>query len=239
MDKLKSGAAALGLNLKSGQLHQFEAYYRELVDWNKRANLTSVTGYEEAQVTHFLDSLTVVLGLESHQKDRDSKLIDVGSGGGFPGLPLRIVLPGLRVVLLEATAKKARFLEHIVAELGLDNVEVILGRAEEVARDDNYWEKFDVAVSRAVASLPVLAELVLPFCAVGGRMIAPKKGDISREVDRSSKAITTLGGKINQIKEINLEELPDKRCLVIIEKIQHTPDRYPRRPGIPAKRPVL
>ena len=239
MDKLISGAAGLGLYLSSGQLQQFEVYYRELVDWNRRLNLTSVTDYEAVPVAHFLDSLTVILGLDGPAAGRDLKLIDVGTGAGFPGLPLRIVLPNLRLVLLEATAKKARFLEHIIAKIGLGNVEIITGRAEEAAHDESYREKFDIAVSRAVAPLPVLAELTLPFCAVGGRMIAPKKGDISPEIDRSLPAVNTLGGKMNQVKEIRIEEFRDNRCLIIIDKIRSTPDKYPRRPGIPAKRPIL
>jgi 16S rRNA (guanine527-N7)-methyltransferase len=239
MDKLKSGAAGLGLHLIPEQLEQFEVYYRELVDWNKRVNLTSITDYEEAQVIHFLDSLTVVLGLDSPATGSDLKVIDVGSGAGFPGLPLRIVFPSLRLVLLEATARKVRFLEHIVAKLGLENVEIVAGRAEEAAHRDDYREKFDVAVSRAVAPLSVLAELVLPFCAVGGRIIAPKKGSISSEIDRASKAIAALGGELNEVKEIKLEEFKDSRYLVIINKINKTPDKYPRRPGIPAKRPIL
>ena len=239
MDKLKSGAAGLGLHLSSGQLHQFEVYYRELVDWNQRLNLTGITDYKSAQVTHFLDSLTVILGLDGLPADRGLKIIDVGSGAGFPGLPLGIVLPDLRLTLLEATTKKVRFLEHIKAQLGLDNVEIVTGRAEEAAHDKAYREKFDIAVSRAVAPLPVLAELTLPFCAVGALLIALKKGDISPEIDRSSQAISALGGKINRVEEIRLEEFQDNRCLVIIDKIQATPHKYPRRPGIPAKRPIL
>jgi 16S rRNA (guanine527-N7)-methyltransferase len=239
MDKLKSGAAGLGLSLSSEQLQQFEVYYRELVDWNRMVNLTSVTGYEEAQVVHFLDSLTLVLGLDTPSTDRDLKVIDVGSGAGFPGIPLGIVLPNLSLVLLEATARKARFLEHIITKLGLNNIEIVIGRAEDVAQQDVYREKFDAAASRAVAPLPVLAELVLPFCAVGGRMIALKKGGISSEIDRASKAVAALGGKLKEVKEISLEEFQDSRCLVVISKIRETPGKYPRRPGIPAKRPIL
>jgi 16S rRNA (guanine527-N7)-methyltransferase len=239
MDKLKSGAAGLGLQLSPEQLQRFEIYYRALVAWNRKVNLTSITGYEAAQVTHFFDSLTVALGLDAHPAEGGLKVIDVGSGAGFPGLPIGIALPNLKLVLLEATARKAQFLGHIVTELGLKNIEIVTGRAEDVAHDDAYREKFDIAVSRAVASLPVLAELLLPFCTVGGRMIAPKKGDISQEISRSSSAMNALGGKLNQVREIELEEFRDSRRLVIIDKIRKTPDKYPRRPGIPAKRPIL
>lgn len=238
MDKLKSGTAKLGLNLTSEQLQKFEFYYRELTDWNTKINLTSVTGYEEVQITHFLDSLTVISGFPSLQPDKRLNIIDVGTGAGFPGIPLRIVLPEIRLILLEATAKKAEFLRHITAKLELDNVEIVRGRAEEVAHDESYRERFDIVVSRALAPLNVLAELTLPFCAIGGRLIAQKKGDISQEMDQASRAVNTLGGEINGVLDITLDEFDDDRCLVIIDKVKVTPLKYPRRPGIPTKKPI-
>ena len=238
MKKLYKGAQKLGLNLTPDQLQKFEVFYKELVEWNKRVNLTSVTGYEEVQITHFLDSLTVISGLPSPQSGKQLSIIDVGTGAGFPGIPLRIVLPEIRLVLLEATAKKAEFLRHVIAKLELSNVEIVRGRAEEVAHDESYRERFDIVVSRALASLNVLVELTLPFCAIGGRLIAHKKGDISHEVYQSSEAVNTLGGKIIKALDITLEEFDDDRRLVIIGKVKATPKKYPRRPGIPTKKPI-
>jgi len=235
MDILKSGAQKLGINLTPAQLELFEVYYRELVDWNQRMNLTSITHYEEVQVKHFLDSLTIIPAIEPLDSKQKMNVIDVGTGAGLPGIPLKIMLPDIRLVLLEATAKKTKFLQDIVDRLGLDNVEIAVGRAEETAHNSRYREKFGLVLSRAVAPLPALAELTLPFCAVGGRFIAQKKGNIEREIERSRKAITIMGGSLREVKPIQLED----RCLIIIDKIKPSPAEYPRRPGIPAKRPII
>lgn len=238
MEKLKTGAQKLGLHLSPKQLEQFHIYYQELVDWNRRVNLTSITGYEEVQVRHFLDSLTVTLAMKAPSGGESFGIIDVGTGAGLPGIPLRILLPGIRLVLLEATAKKAKFLNQLNIKLGLDNVEVVIGRAEEVAHNTQYREKFDMVLSRAVAPLPTLAELTLPLCTVGGSFIAQKKGAIDLELSRASKAITVLGGNLREVKEVTLEEFSDKRWLIVIDKVMPTPQQYPRRPGMPAKRPI-
>jgi 16S rRNA (guanine527-N7)-methyltransferase len=239
MEKLKSGAKKLGIYLTPEQLEKFEIYYRELIDWNKRINLTSITDYEEVQVKHFLDSLTVTLAMQPIDEGKVLNVIDIGTGAGLPGIPLKIVFPNINLTLLEATGKKAKFLEHLVDRLGLDKVEIAVGRAEEIARDAQYREKFDLVLSRAVASLPALVELTLPFCTVGGCCIAQKKGDIGREVERALKAMAVVGGSLREVKSIELEELNDKRCLIIIDKVKSTPAEYPRRPGIPAKRPIV
>lgn len=202
-------------------------------------NLTTITGYEEVQVKHFLDSLTVIPGLKACSGVESFNLIDVGTGAGLPGIPLKIAWPNIRLVLLEATSKKAKFLEHLIAKLGLDNTEIVVGRAEGVAHDDRYREKFDVVLSRAVAPLPTLAELALPLAAPGGSFIAQKKGDIETELKSASRAIIRLGGHLREVKAVNLEEFSDKRCLVIIDKVKLTPPEYPRRPGIPEKRPIV
>jgi 16S rRNA (guanine527-N7)-methyltransferase len=238
MQKLMTGAQGLGLHLSPQQLEQFNIYYQELVDWNRKMNLTSITGYEEVQVKHFLDSLTVILALKPPASGRIN-VIDVGTGAGLPGIPLRVVFPDTRLVLLEATSKKAKFLEHLIARLGLDNTEIVVGRAEEIAHDDRYRERFDVVLSRAVAQLPTLAELVLPFCAIGGSFIAQKKGDIDTELTSASRAINLLGGRLREVKAVNLGEFRDRRCLLIIDKVRLTPPEYPRRPGIPEKRPII
>ena len=238
MDKLKSGAEKLGIHLTSRQLETFGIYYQEIVRWNQDINLTSVIEYEKVQVTHFLDSLTVIVALPRMLGDSSFRVIDVGTGAGLPGLPLRILCPEMKLVLLEATAKKASFLKHLITELKLNDVEIMVGRAEEVAHNERYREQFDVVLSRAVAKLPALVELTLPFCVVGGSFIAQKKGDIELEVNHSSKAINLLGGSMREIKAIDLEEFDDKRYLIVVDKIKNTPQKYPRRAGIPTKRPI-
>lgn len=234
MDKLKSGALKLGLELSEKELRQFQVYYEGLVEWNRRFNLTAVTDYDEVQVRHFLDSLSIVPALS---RTADYYVIDIGTGAGLPGIPLKIVLPQARLVLLDATAKKATFLNHIKDKLGLDGVEVVVGRAEEVAHQPEYREKFDLVLSRAVARLAVLAELTLPFAIPGGVAIAQKKGDITPEVNEAGRAISMLGGRLREVKAVGLEGLPEHK-LVIIDKIARTPEQYPRRPGIPARRPL-
>jgi 16S rRNA (guanine527-N7)-methyltransferase len=238
MEKLAAGVQKLGINLNSGQIEQFHSYYQELIDWNQRINLTSITGYEEVQVWHFLDSLTVTLALKSSEGSRSISVVDVGTGAGLPGIPLKILWPDIRLVLLEATAKKAKFLHHLISRLGLDSVEVVVGRAEEVANDTDYRERFELVLSRAVSALPTLAELTLPFCVVGGSFIAQKKGAIDRELSRVLPAIGILGGNLREVKEVALDEFGDRRWLVVIDKVKPTPHQYPRRPGIPAKRPL-
>ena len=239
MEKLEAGAQKLGLPLTPEQLEQFVIYYRELADWNQRLNLTSITGHEEVQIKHFLDSLTVTLALEPPFDESSFRLIDIGTGAGLPGIPLKIVLPAIKLVLLEANAKKADFLRHLKDRLGLADVEVAVGRAEDMAHQAQYREKFDLVLSRAVASLPALVELTLPFCTVGGRFIAQKKGDIEEEVRRADRAISLLGGSLREVKRVKLAELSDRRFLVVIDKVQPTPANYPRRPGIPKKKPIV
>lgn len=239
MRRLIQGLSELGLELSSTQTKQFELYYQELLEWNTRINLTSITDYEEVQIKHFFDSITVTLALAKQEMDKpDLSIIDIGTGAGFPGLPLKILLDQSRLVLLDSIAKKAAFLRHISQQLKLSNVEVVTGRAEEIARLPSYRQQFDLVVSRAVASLPTVVELALPFCQIGGKFVAQKKGEISREIDRAGKAINVLGGKLNQVRSIEFEELSDERCLVIIDKICPTPEEYPRRPGMPKRRPI-
>jgi 16S rRNA (guanine527-N7)-methyltransferase len=239
MERLVDGAAKLGIELNARQIKQFELYYQELIEWNRKFNLTAITDYSEVQVKHFLDSLTITLALPEEEVERpDFNIIDIGTGAGFPGLPLKILFPQPRLVLIEPTAKKTAFLHHIIHRLELANVEVLNNRAEELAHWPSHREHFALAVSRAVAALPTLVELTLPFCRIGGRFIAQKKGEIDQEINEAKKAIATMGGKLNQIKKIESDEFDDERYLVIIDKIYPTPGKYPRRPGIPRRRPI-
>jgi len=239
MERLEAGAKKLGLELSPRQLEQFYIFYQELLDWNQRMNLTAITDYEEVQIKHFLDSLTVTLAWQQAVSNADFRLIDVGTGAGMPGIPLKIAFPDIKLVLLEATAKKAAFLHHLKHKLGLDNVEISVGRAEDVAHLAQCRERFDLVLSRAVAPLPTLVELALPFCAIGGSFIAQKKGTIDQEIGRANRAIGLLGGNLREVKRVDLEEFADERQLVIIDKVLPTPELYPRRPGIPSKRPLV
>lgn len=237
MDALIKGAKELGLSLSPAQLEQFDSYYRELMEWNSKINLTSITNKGEVYVKHFLDSLSVFAA--SNKNAPGPRVIDIGTGAGFPGLPLKIALPDIKLVLLEATSKKANFLKHITEMLRLKGVDVVFARAEEAAHRPEYRQRFDYVLSRAVAGTPTLAELMLPFCAIGGRLIAQKKGDIAAEVAGAEKAIKLMGGTPPQLKKVELEALPDERYLIIVDKIEDTPEKYPRRAGIPAKRPII
>jgi len=193
---------------------------QELIDWNRRLNLTAITDYEEVQVRHFLDSLTVALALRQ-PPFKGMKLIDVGTGAGIPGIPLKLLLPDTNLVLLDA-----------------NDVEIVVERAEEIAHRPEYRQRFDLVLSRAVAGLSTLVELTLPFCAIGGRFIAQKKGNIEAEVQAAQRAISLMGGKMTDVKRIELPEFADERWLVVIDKVENTPPQYPRRPGVPAKRPL-
>jgi 16S rRNA (guanine527-N7)-methyltransferase len=238
VDKLSDGVAHLGQKIDNRQLEQFETYYRELIDWNRRVNLTAITDYDDVQIKHFLDSLTVVLALKRPFDQKVLKVIDVGTGAGFPGIPLKITLPKIRLTLLETTVKRVRFLEHITNILGLKGVEILTGRAEVFGRSIEYREKFDVVLSRAVAALPSLVELALPFCAAGGNFIAQKQTRVAPEVERAKNAVSMLGGELREIINIDLPGFSGNRCLVVYDKIAPTPFEYPRRPGIPAKKPL-
>jgi len=239
MENLIEGANELGIELDARQVEQFELYFQDLAEWNTRINLTAITDYHAVQVKHFLDSLTIALAFSGQEvTEPDFSIVDVGTGAGFPGLPLKILFPQPRLVLLESTAKKVTFLQHIIRKLELENVEVVSSRAEEAARLPLYREQFALVLSRAVASLPTLVELILPFCRVSGRCIVQKKGEVEQEVNGAKQAISVLGGKLNQIRRIELEEFSDARYLVIIDKIRPTPDRYPRRAGLPKHRPI-
>ena len=219
------------------QLDQFETYYQELARWNRRVNLTSITGYQEVQVGHFLDSLTVCLAAPEISSSR-SRVVDVGAGGGFPGLPLKLAFPGIHLVLLDSVGKKSAFLEHLVSLLELDAVEVLTGRAEDLAHRPELRGSFDLALARGLARLPVLLEYSLPFCRMGGKTVAHKHGNLDEELKSAARALETLGGRLGSEVPVQVTGLTDNRVLLVVEKVAVTPERYPRRTGVPAKRPL-
>jgi 16S rRNA (guanine527-N7)-methyltransferase len=233
MQTLADHARALGIELNDTQLAAFETYYRELVTWNARVNLTAITERDQVVVKHFLDSISVAPAIP-----RDaSSLIDVGSGAGFPGAPLKIVLPDLRVTLLETTGKKVAFLNHLIAILNLRDTRAIQARAEDLARDDAHRERYDVVVARAVADLAVLVEYCLPFARVGGVFIAQKGIAVEDEIRHAARALKVLGGRVRAITPVPLPGL-EPRHLIVVEKIARTPATFPRRAGLPARQPL-
>lgn len=247
---LIDGAKRLGLSLTRGQVECFQVYYEELIRWNRRVNLTAIVDYEGVQIKHFLDSLTVTLAFTNVP----SRILDIGTGAGLPGVPLKILYPAIGLTLVDSVHKKVAFLHHLIDRLGLEGVEILAERSEHLAQDESYRQQFDLVLSRGVAKLATLAELALPFCSLGGTFIAMKKGEVDEEVAEAQRAIVALGGRLRQVKWIRLEDLTrgeltglgdsekfekGERALVIIDKLTTTPDRYPRRPGIPRKRPLF
>ncbi len=215
----------------------FQQYYHALLEWNSRMNLTAVTEWEHVQQRHFLDSLTLSAVIETHQLE-ECRFIDVGSGAGLPGIPIKIAYPGMTGTLLDATSKKVQFLEHVVETLPLPGQQARHGRAEEFARLPEFREQFDLVVSRAVAPMSVLAELTLPFCRVGGYVAVHKTSSASDEIEEAGYAIETLGGEVRDTIAIDPDDSASGRLLLVIAKVGPTPDVYPRRSGIPSKRPL-
>ena len=232
---LKDRLEALDIILDQEQINQFDEYYEILVEWNKVMNLTGITEYQEVVEKHFLDSLSIVKVMDMDQVER---VIDVGTGAGFPGIPLKIAFPKLDIVLLDSLNKRIRFLDHVIEELGLEGIRTIHGRAEDYARDGKYRERFDLCVSRAVANLSSLSEYCLPYVKVGGRFVSYKSGDIEEEVNDASKAIALLGGKKERIEKFQLPDTDIQRSFVVIGKTKNTQKRYPRKAGMPTKEPL-
>ena len=238
MDVLIAGASDLGITLTDRHLAAFETCYRELVEWNQQFNLTAITDRDGVLVRHFLDSLSCLKALPRAELATGARVIDVGTGAGFPGLPIKIVCPGMRLTLLESTGKKVSFLRHVVGALGLKGVEAIHGRAEELGLDLAHREQYDWALARAEAEMPTLAEYLLPLVRVGGAALAQKGEGAAAEVHSADAAIHTLGGRVRQLVPVELRGLAETRYLVVIDKVAATPERFPRRPGVPRKRPL-
>ncbi|HEX2698176.1 MAG TPA: 16S rRNA (guanine(527)-N(7))-methyltransferase RsmG [Anaerolineales bacterium] len=223
------------ITLTEGQLTALAAYERELLDWNQKFNLTAIRDSDSIRTKHFLDSFSCTLAWGANPPHH---LIDVGTGAGFPGLPLKILYPSLKLTLVESVGKKANFCEHIIKVLGLQDVEVIKARAEDVGQMKEHREKQDWAVARAVADMKVLAEYLLPLLKIGGTMLAQKGESAPVEAQSAEKAIKLLGGKLKQVIPIHLRGVTDDRYLVLVDKVAVTPPKYPRKAGTPVKQPL-
>jgi 16S rRNA (guanine527-N7)-methyltransferase len=224
-----------GITLNAHQLVLFKQYGDELVAWNTRYNLTAIRDTEKMRVKHFLDSLSAFLAMRGDSVER---VIDVGTGAGFPGLPLKILCPGMKLTLVESVGKKVMFCHHIVETLGLKDVTVLHTRAETLGQDEEHREKYDWALARAVAVMPVLLEYLLPLARVGGQVLAMKGETAPAEAQVAEKAAQILGGHLRQLMAVTLPGVVDERYLVVVDKVAATPEKYPRRVGMPLKRPL-
>ena len=234
-DYLKDATEKYGISLSDEQLDQFDMYYQLLVEWNEKINLTAITEPREVAIKHMVDSLSC---WRADLFEADIAVIDVGAGAGFPGIPLKIYRPDIKLILLDSLNKRIKFLQTVVDELGLENVKCIHARAEEAARNKALREKFDLVVSRAVARLPVLAEYCLPFVKTGGIFAALKGMKFAEEATDAKKALSVLGGSQPECVEIKLPYLEDKRAVIYIKKEKSTPKAYPRKAGTPDKNPL-
>ena len=225
----------LGITLTDIQKQQFVKFYELLVEWNKVMNLTGITEYEEVNEKHFVDSLSIVKAIDINKIET---VIDVGTGAGFPGIPLKIAFPHLKVVLLDSLNKRIKFLDTVIDELGLIDIKTIHGRAEDFAKQADYREKFDLCVSRAVANLATLSEYCIPYVKKDGLFVPYKSGEIEEELEQSKKAVHVLGGKIEDVVKFQLPGSEIGRSFVIIKKLQNTAKKYPRKAGLPSKEPI-
>jgi 16S rRNA (guanine527-N7)-methyltransferase len=234
MQTFLEGLHRLGLELSQQQLGQFLRNREELLDWNTRINLTAISDPEEVLLKHFLDSLSLLMAYDV----AEARLLDIGAGAGFPGLPLKIVRPQWQVLLLEATGKKVTFLKHIIETLHLKNVVAVQGRAEELAHISEYRASFDSVTARAVASLPTLLEYAAPFCRVGGQIILPKKGELVEELAQGKRAAEQVGAVLKDDVAVTLPGLADGRRLLVWEQVRKCPAQFPRSGSVMAKKPL-
>ena len=236
METLAREAQALfNIHLTRHQVTALSTYEKELLEWNQKFNLTAIRDSESIRTKHFLDSLSCVLAWKALPPN---SLIDVGTGAGFPGIPLKILYPNLKLTLVESVGKKAMFCEHVVRLLGLEQVEVVHARAEDLGQNPQHRERYDWAVARAVANLHVLSEYLIPLLKIGGGMLAQKGESGPAEAQSAEEAMKLLGGKLKQLIPVHLPGVADDRYLVVVEKVAATPPKYPRKPGIPMKQPL-
>mgnify|MGYP000474656070 CR=1 FL=1 len=234
-EKMKAGTRELNITLSQRQLEQFFKYYEMLVETNKVMNLTAITEFDEVVEKHFLDSVSLTKQMDLHQP---LKVLDLGTGAAFPGIPLKIVFPELEITLMDSLNKRVLFLQDVISSLQLENIEAVHGRAEEAARNKKYRESFDLCVSRAVANISTLSEYCLPFVKIGGSFISYKSSTIEDELEDGKKGIAILGGKVKDVYKFTLPDSELQRSFVIIEKEKKTPKAYPRKAGTPSKEPL-
>jgi 16S rRNA (guanine527-N7)-methyltransferase len=236
MEKLIQDAQALfNIHITGRQAMLFATFEKELLEWNQKFNLTAIRDVESIRTKHFLDSLSCALAWRGAPPNH---LIDVGTGAGFPGIPLKILYPNLKLTLVESVGKKAMFCEHVIRVLGLEHVDVIQARAEELGQNTTHREKYDCAMARAVANLNVLSEYLIPLARVGGTMLAQKGESGPAEAQSAEHAMKLLGGKLKQVIPVHLPGIVDERYLIVVDKVAATPPRFPRKPGMPAKQPL-
>lgn len=235
LEKFKNGLQQLHIALSEKQMEQFLQYYELLVEKNKVMNLTAITEFDEVVEKHFLDSVSLTKQMDLHQP---LKVLDLGTGAGFPGIPLKIVFPELEITLMDSLNKRVLFLQDVISSLQLQNIEAVHGRAEEAARNKKYRESFDLCVSRAVANISTLSEYCLPFVKIGGSFISYKSSTIEDELKDGKKGIAILGGKVKDVYKFTLSDSKLQRSFVIIEKEKKTPKAYPRKAGTPSKDPL-
>ena len=224
----------MGIDLSEKQFLQFEKYYELLTEWNSFMNLTAITEHEEVLKKHFLDSLSIVKAVKMEDIHT---VMDIGTGAGFPGIPLKISYPHLKVVLLDSLGKRVKFLNHVINALGLEDISAIHGRAEDFARQAEYREQFDLCVSRAVANLSSLSEYCLPYTRKNCLFVSYKSGKVEEELENAKRAISLLGGKVEYVSKFMLTDAGE-RALVVIRKEKHTPNKYPRKAGLPSREPL-
>ena len=232
-EEMSKKSKILGVRFSVEQIEQFYKYMNLLIEWNEKMNLSAITEPKEIILKHFIDSITILKYI-----DDNSKLVDVGTGAGFPGVPLSIMNPTLKITLVDSLNKRLIFLQEVVKELNLKNIEIVHARAEEFGQNKNYREKFDIATSRAVANLATLSEYLVPLVKIGGKIISMKASNAKEEINDAQKAIEVLGGKIEKIEEFDLPESDIGRTIIIIDKNKCTPAIYPRKAGTPAKEPI-
>lgn len=233
---LEQACEDFGISLKEQQKKQFIAYYELLVEWNKVMNLTGITEFQEVLVKHFADSLSIVKALNMEHIE---SCIDVGTGAGFPGIPLKIAFPHLKVTLLDSLNKRLKFLNEVITQLGLEDITTVHGRAEDAARKQELREAYDLSVTRAVAKVNVISEYCIPYVKTGGYFAAYKSGKVEEELMEGQKAISILGGKLEKKEEFLLPQSDMERAILLVKKVKQTPKKYPRKAGTPVKDPLM